>query len=279
MKDQNAPKVKEIRKQYVVKSNDLIRKTRYSLTAQQQKIVLFCISKIRPNDPPETAYEIDIAELCAACNIEYDAGGFYYREIKTDLLNLTQRLWVEMPDKSISTVSWIGDADIIPYSSKVIIHFHPKMTPYLFQLKERYTQYRLEDVLTLKGKYAIRLYEILRSYVTAGEIAEGYRKRVTISLSELKHSLDIANYDRWVDFEKRVIISSVNEINKYSQEMQVTYEPQRDGGRSITKILFNLSSPRAKQILEARANKRKRLEGKKEKPRGEQITMDIQTIE
>lgn len=284
MKDKEQPRVKEIRKQYVVKANDLIRKTRYALTAQQQKIVLFCISKIRPNDPPGTEYEIDIRELCAACNIEYTEGGFYFREIKTDIINLTQRYWVELPDKTLSTVSWIGDADIIPYSSKVIIHFHPKMAPYLFQLKERYTQYRLEDVLPLKGKHAIRLYEILRSYVTAREIEEGYHKRVTIGLSELKHSLDIMNYDRWVDFEKRVIISSINEINKYSQDMQVTYEPQRDGGRSIEKIVFNLSSPRAKQILTARANKRQRLEGKKTKkkaaaPSGEQMTMDGLRIE
>lgn len=275
MKDQDKPKTREVRKYYVVKANDLIRKTRYSLTAQQQKIVLFCISKIRPNDPPGTAYEVDIRELCEACNLDIDTGGMYYKTVKTDLINLTQRYWVELPDKTLSTVSWIGDADIIPYSSKVIIHFHPKMTPYLFQLKERYTQYRLEDVLPFKGKHAIRLYEILRSYVTAAEIEEGYQKRVTISLADLKQSLDIESYDRWVDFEKRVIASSVKEINKYSEDIQVAYEAQRDGGHSIEKITFTLFSPRAKQIITARANKRQRLEGKKkQKPQGEQIRMD-----
>lgn len=267
--------IKETRRLYVVKANDLIRKTRYNLTAQQQKIVLFCISKIRPNDPPGTAYEIDIRELCDACNVEYDNTGFYYKAIKTDILNLTQRYWVELPDRSIATVSWIGDAKITPYNSKVIIHFHPEMAPYLFQLKERYTQYRLEDVLPFKGKHAIRLYEILRSYVTAAEIEEGYQKRVTISLADLKHSMGIDNYDRWINFERRVILSSVNEINSFSQEMQITYEPMKDGGRSIEKIVFTLSSPRAKQIITARANKRQRLEGKKkQKPQGEQIRMD-----
>lgn len=275
MSSKEETKIKEVRRQYVVKANDLIRKTRYTLTAQQQKIVLFCISKIRPNDPPGTAYEIDIAELCAACNVDYKEGGFYYRGIKTDILNLTQRYWVELPDKAIATVSWIGDAKIIPYDSKVIIHFHPEMTPYLFELKEKYTQYRLEDVLPFKGKHAIRLYEILRSYVTAKEIEEGYHKRITIRLSDLKNNLVIENYNRWVDFEKRVIISSLNEINKYSQDMQVTYEPQRDGGKNITKIQFNLSSPRARQILNARENKRQRLERKKKKTPGEQTRMNI----
>ena len=77
MKDKEQPRVKEIRKQYVVKAND----------------------------PPGTEYEIDVKELCEACNIEYTEGGFYFREIKTDIINLTQRYWVELPDKTISTVS------------------------------------------------------------------------------------------------------------------------------------------------------------------------------
>ena len=43
-------KAEELREYYVVKANDLIRKGRYNLTTQQQKIVLFAISKIRKND-------------------------------------------------------------------------------------------------------------------------------------------------------------------------------------------------------------------------------------
>lgn len=255
------PRAKAARRLYVVKANDIIRKSRYSLTAQQQKIVLFCISKIRPNDEPTNKYEIDIAELCEACNIEYDNTGYYYKAIKADLINLTQRYWVELPDKTLSTVSWIGDAKILPYSSKVIISFHPEMTPYLFKLKERYTQYRLEDVLPFRGKYAIRMYELLRSYVSSTEIGESFKKKVTLSIAEIKYNLDVEKYDRWIDFERRIIISSINEINKYSEEIHVAYEPQRDGGRSYEKITFTITPARAKQMLSARENKRQRLEG------------------
>ena len=108
---------KENQRYLVVKANDLIRKTRYNLTTQQQKIVLFAISKIKPNDPPNTRYEIAIDELCEACGIEID-GGHYYKVIKDDLVKLTTRLWVKMPDKSEATVSWIGDAEIIPLSTR-----------------------------------------------------------------------------------------------------------------------------------------------------------------
>ena len=273
--EKTVARAKAARRLYVVKANDIIRKSRYSLTAQQQKIVLFCISKIRPNDEPTTEYTIDIAELCAACNIEYDTGGIYYKNIKADLINLTQRYWVELPDKTLATVSWIGDAKILPYSSKVIIRFHPEMTPYLFKLKERYTQYRLEDVLPFKGKYAIRMYELLRSYVSTTDLDDIFKKRVTISISDLKYNLDIESYDRWIDFEKRVITPSINEINKYSEDINVTYEPQKGAGRNYESILFIITSAKAKQVLTARENKRQRLDRKKQKQDGEQLKMTI----
>ena len=72
MKTDSTEKKKENQRYFVAKANDLIRKTRYNLTTQQQKIVLFAISKIKPNDPPETQYEISIDELCEACGIEID---------------------------------------------------------------------------------------------------------------------------------------------------------------------------------------------------------------
>ena len=51
------------RQQYVVKANSLIR-TRYRLTLQQQRLVLFCISKIRPQDMIGQEYTFTIEEIC-----------------------------------------------------------------------------------------------------------------------------------------------------------------------------------------------------------------------
>ena len=58
------------REQYVVKANELIRRTRYTLTAQQQKIVLFAISKIKPEDDIDTEYTFDIEYITKESAIE-----------------------------------------------------------------------------------------------------------------------------------------------------------------------------------------------------------------
>lgn len=256
-------KEKTDRQYYVVKANDLIRKTRYDLTTQQQKIVLFCISKIKPHDDPEKWYELQIKDICNACNLDYESGSYYYKSIKDDLQKLTTRLWVEMPDKSLSTVSWISDAQIVPLSGKIYIKFHPKMTPYLFDLRERYTQYHLEDVLVFKSRYSIRLYEILRSYMTQSEIDNGVEKEIILSLYELRSMLAVEGYKTFKDFNRYVLNRAVSEINNYNAELHISYDTYAShGGRKIDKIIFIVSMPKALEALHAVQNKKKRLNNK-----------------
>lgn len=243
---------------YVVKANDLIRKTRYNLTTQQQKIILYAISKIKPNDDNQTWYQISIKDVCEACGIDMDDTGFYYKAIKDDLQKLTTRLWVEMPDKRQATISWISDAQIIPLSGTVHIRFHELMEPYLFQLKERYTQYQLEDVLVFKSKYAIRLYELFRSYTTQEMLKSGIEKDVMIPLTELKAMLSIDGYSDWRNFNRRVLKPAISEINQYSDNIHVEYEKYRTG-RKIDRINFIITPAKALQVLNARRGKRERL--------------------
>lgn len=258
MKEKKPKKhTKEENQRYlVVKANDLIRKTRYNLTAQQQKIILFAISKIKPNDPPDKKYEIYIDELCEACGIEID-GGHYYKVIKDDLVKLTTRLWVKFEDRE-ATVAWISDAEIIPLSGLVYIKFHEKMTPYLFQLKERYTMYHLEDVLVFKSRHSIRLYELLRSYTTNKALEEFQERNAMFSVEQLREILSVNKYPRWADFDRYVIRKAVNEINECNEDLHIEYETYKEG-RNITKINFVITSARAKQILKAKLKKKERL--------------------
>lgn len=247
------------RNQYVVKANDLIRKTRYNLTTQQQKIVLFAISKIKPDDDVHTQYELNLDELCEACGLNLDAGGYYYTSLKEDLKKLSKREWCVMPDGTERTISWIGDATIIPLNSTVYITFNPNMEPYLFELRARYTQYKLQNVLVFKGKYSIRLYEILRSYITQSEIDKRIEKHIDIDIDDLRNTLAISSYPRWADFDRYVIKNAIEEINECAEDIHINYEPIRDG-RQIKKVLFIITAARAKQMLSASHKRKARLD-------------------
>ena len=252
-------KTNELREYYVVKANDLIRRGRYNLTSQQQKIVLFAISKIKKNDEPDKFYEIPIEEICAACGLELDAGGFYYKAIKNDLKKLTARQFVQFPDKSEWSVSWFADVGIVPLSGTVYVKFHEKLWPYLFDLRERYTQYRLEEVLVFRSKYSIRLFEILRSHITQDELTRGEEKQVIISVEQLRKQLEITAYPSWKEFNRNVIKKAVDEINQYSEDMSITYETYRTG-RTIDRISFTICPPEETgERMKRYGNLRKRL--------------------
>lgn len=54
----------------VVKGNTIIQKSRFALSAQQQKILLSMISKIKPEDKANQTYSFEIQEFCKLCNID-----------------------------------------------------------------------------------------------------------------------------------------------------------------------------------------------------------------
>ena len=246
------------REQYVVKANQLIQRTRYNLTTQQQKIVLFAISKIRPTDTVNTEYEFSIDELCAACGLNIDNGGYYYIAIKNDIKRLTERQWCVMPDGNEATVSWIGDATIIPGSGTVRVSFHKRMEPYLFELRDRYTQYKLVNVLAFKGKYTIRLYELLRSHITQKMIDAGREADFSIQVGELREILMVESYPRWADFDRFIIKKAVEEINLCADDIHIEYEPIKVG-KTVSSILFFIQPAKAIQQLMAHNERRKRL--------------------
>lgn len=250
-------KTRELRELYVVKSNELIQKARYSLTVQQQKLILYAISKIKKGDDPDKVYELSIDEACSVMGLDIDMGGYYYKAIKEDLIKLTSRLWVKFPDRE-ATVAWISDAEIIPLSGTIYIKFHPKMTPFLFELQNRYTQYQLYEVLVFKGKYSIRLYELLRSYIMQDELAKGREKEVDFSVEELKTLLCCENYKRWVDFDRYVLKKAVSEINETSDKIRVSYDTYKKG-KVIYKVNFIISYPSALEQYIAHDEQRKRL--------------------
>ena len=256
-------KVNASREYFVVKSNELIQKGRYNLTTQQQKIVLFAISKIKKNDDPRQLYELSIEELCSVCGLAYDEGGFYYRSIKQDMKKLTTPVWVQFPDQSEWTVSWFSDVGIVPLSGTVYVRFHEKIWDFLFDLRERYTQYRLYEVLVFKNKYAIRLFEILRSHFTQSELDNGTEKEIRIPLEHLRKQLCVTAYPAWKEFNRNVIQKAVDEINQYSEQMKVEYTTGRNG-RFISEIIFTVYSPELVERIKRYQNTKKRLPAKKE---------------
>lgn len=221
----------------VVKHNDIIQKSKYKLSAVEQKTVAFLVSLIKPkeeypNQIQPIEYEFEIQDYCKVCDIDYNQGK-NYKMVRDTLKALRDKsINVTLPNGTDTSVSWINKYWANKGTGKARVRFDDDMAPYIFNVRENTTQYELLNVLPMQSKYAIRLYEICRSW--AGIYSKQY------DLKELRSMLGVADNElvRYPDFRRYVLEIAQREINEYT-DIEVNFEPITKG-RKVIAIRINI---------------------------------------
>ncbi len=231
----------ELRNKTVVKANELIQKSRFNLSLQQQKMVLYLISQISPYDEDFKLYEFSIPEFCRVCGIDMTSGK-NYQDLKQAIKEIADKsLWINIDEDEETLLRWIEKPYINKKSGVIKIRLDEDMKPFLLQLKQNFTQYELIYTLHFKSKYTIRLYELLKS-IHFHELETYTRK---YSIDELRRILGAETYTEYRDFKRRVLEPSVKEVNDYSDKA-VSYEEIKNG-RRVTGVQFTLTT---KDVME-----------------------------
>ena len=212
----------------VVKHNSIIQKTRYSLSTQQQKVLLYAISKIQPEDDDFKEYVFELKDLCVLFGIE--SHGNTYANFRDSIKELADAsFWLLDKEKNSVLVRWFSKVIISNDNTKVNIRFDADLKPWLLKLAGQFTSYELSNTLLMKSKYSIRIYEILKSYEAVG--------MYKTDIETMKVLLDCAgDYKVFADFRRRVLDVAMAEINEYS-DLQVEMTPLRTN-RAFTHLMF-----------------------------------------
>lgn len=218
----------------IVKANELIQKSRFSLSAQQQKIVLFIISQINPFDDDFKEYEFKIAEFCKVCGI--DTKGNIYEEIRQQIKDIADKsIWIELENGAETLARWIETPTIEKNSGTIKININKNMKPFLLHLQAKYTEYDLIYTLNFKSKYSIRLYEYLKSI----HYDKLKQYEITIDIDKFQQVLD-SPYKTFRDFNVNVLKPAHKEINALS-DIVFNYELLRQG-RKTTEIKITVTN-------------------------------------
>ncbi len=187
----------------IVKANKLIE-AKYKLNIVEARLILKLVSTIEKEDSDFKIYKFKVNELLN----EFKMNKENYRDIKNSTYSLIKRAMKikEHKSKRELQVGFLSSADY--YDDKGILElcFDPKLKPYLLQLKESFTSYRLENVKRFNKVYAIRFYELMKQYQKIGT------RR--FSVSHLKDILGIGKdeYKQYSDFKKRVVLAAQEEL-------------------------------------------------------------------
>lgn len=208
----------------VVKSNKLIE-ARYDLNLNEQKIILYAVSKLDRNKEKFNILKLDVREFTELIGTTSER----YSEIKEIVIELMKKQ-IRMNTRERELIAnWVSSIDYIKDTGTVELEFSEKLIPYLLQLKEQYTQYQLKNILYLKNKYAIRIYELLKQYQNIG-------KR-EFDLDELKKIIGCENkYSDFRNFNKFVLDISKKELCEYTD---ICFEYEKiSKGRKVVGIKF-----------------------------------------
>lgn len=193
----------------VRKANDLIQKSRFNLNEQQQKIVLYLISKISPKDNDFQEYSFSIKEYAEVARIQYQAN---YEEIKASLKAIADKsVWIPF-EKNDSLIRWLEYVDIDKTTHEIKVRFDKRLKPFLLELRANYTEYKLIYPLYFKHKYTTRLYEWLKSIY----YDEEREYSTVIQLEEIKQRMGAEIYKPYAHFKSRALVPALKEINAVS---------------------------------------------------------------
>ena len=232
---------------FVVKSNDLIQKSRFRLSLQQQKIILYVVSQISPSDHEMQTYTFNIVDFCRICGLD-NAGGQNYQSLKDSLQELKNKsLWISPDPDTEVLVSWLAYAKIHKNSGTVELRLDSDLKPYLLELKKNFTQYELVYTLRMKRKVSPRLYELLKSYHY--DKTTPYQK--DFEFEELRKLLDCetSTYSRYKDLNKFVLKPCIKEINEQT-DISISYNPITSG-RHTTGVSFTISRRNPIETIQA----------------------------
>ncbi|QDY46916.1 replication initiation protein (plasmid) [Planococcus glaciei] len=133
----------------VAQGNDLIEARHTNpLSVREQKIVLTMVSMIQPTDEDFKDYRISIKEFSEMLGLEGSAKYTELKEITKDLMSKS----IEIPraDGGWLFANWVSSAEYQKGEGIIALSFSPKLKPYLLQLKNAFTSYRLSNILSLK---------------------------------------------------------------------------------------------------------------------------------
>ena len=245
------------RKQYVVKRNDMIQKSKKTLSLVENKAVNYIFSKVKPGDTPDTIYRFDCQEFYKLMRWRRDSYAF----VRQILISIAGKTWsVIDEDGTERVVHWFNTlhlkkdtkGNVISESKLpgryVEIKIHEDMMHYIFGLEQQrnkngiyYSGYPYDNTSLFSHTYSSALYELCKSYENLGrwvfEYSTGTENDIQLRVATYKQEnikgsrtgtvftpIIPKSWSRFTYFDRDVLKCAVAEINMYS-DLNVSYEP------------------------------------------------------
>ena len=220
----------------VVKDNALIQAS-YTLDTVEQRLILLAIAEARQTGhgiTENSLLEVHASSYINTFNVEKHTAYTVLRDASKSLFDRYVTYYDVNPktgkDRSFHC-RWVDKIGYEAQSGIVFLRFTQDIVPLITRLEENFTKYELQQVSRLTSSYAIRLYELLIQWRSAG-------KTPVFDLSIFRQQLGVEShqYKTMSNFKTYVLDFALNQINELT-DITAKYE-QHKKGRTISGFSF-----------------------------------------
>ena len=238
----------------IVKDNALIQAS-YTLDTVEQRLILLAIAEARETGhgiSENSLLEVHASSYINTFSVEKHTAYTVLRDASKSLFDRYVTYHDVNPktgkDRSFHC-RWVDKIGYEPQSGIVFLRFTQDIVPLITRLEENFTKYELEQVSRLTSSYAIRLYELLIQWRSAG-------KTPIFDLAIFRQQLGVEahQYKTMSNFKTYVLDFALNQVNELT-DITAKYE-QHKKGRSISGFSFTFKQ---KKNTSAKAVKEKDL--------------------
>ena len=242
----------------VYKANSLVT-SGFDLTVYEWRILVACIAQIQKDEAIDegrifTVSAVDISEMAGVsiknCYGELKKAAERLGDRK---VTLNQGMGADARRDEKTRVTWVPAVSYSPSGGLVRLRFAAEIIPYISQLTEKFTHYKITDIMALSTGTAMHLFEILIQWRTT--------QYVRVPLEQLRFMLGlVGKYPEYKELRKRVIDPSVSEINEHTP-IEVEWTPVKEG-RTVVAVDFSYRFKDGPDLIDHDAEPEKEVDAK-----------------
>lgn len=225
----------------VVIQNDFIKaKASRDMDANAQKFLRIAIAQSKISDTEFYKYEVSANELADMFGVSPQ--------------NIYQHIdrWTTQCMGTVMEFKKLGEKkfrkfplfDSCEYGNGILtMELHKKMTPFILGIQKQlgFTQYELSNILTVKGKYTIRIYEMMMCEMKNRKAYANKTVEFDLFIEDMRVQTGTEKmYKQIGEFKRYVLDKAIAEIEK-SMNWKIETENVKTG-RNITAIHFKVWS-------------------------------------
>ena len=229
----------EINGNLEVKKADAIVRARYKLNPLSLKFITALISGLKRSDDINEEYVFKVKDFKELTGLKRKDLYWAVKEVMKELLDKPLHI---PTDDGFIVCNWVSGGHYIEDAGEVRFMIYPKLRPYLLEAQKKFLKYRLENILSLRSGYSIRMYEILKDIYEEKKRYNRATEKI-FSLEDLRKMLEIPrsyNYGGKGGIKDRILEKAKEELAEHT-DIKFDYKEIKTG-RKVTHLKFTIKS-------------------------------------